>query len=130
MRTIKFQDLVSHIPTLEFDGDETDKRMHSQEQYNWGAKDEADYKEAEKSIDSLSKKGNGWELYCWSDVSGWDYWMNNQGESNYIMTTISFDKSEVDETEIESIKTALDEILYDAECISETYSYMPELETE
>lgn len=132
MRTskINFYDLVNHIPTLEFDGDKTDKRLHSQEQFNWGAKLESEYKEAEKQIETLVKRGKGWEIYCWCDVSGWDYWMNQQEESNYIMTTIMFDESAVEESEIEAIKNALDEILYDAECISETYSFMPELETE
>ena len=125
---MKFWEIIKEIPSLEFDGDKTNRRLHSVEQYNWGAKEEPKYAKAEEEIDAIFFKGDGWEVYCWYDVSGWDYWMNNQEESNYIMTTIAFENEDVSPQEISKIKSAVDEALYTAENISFQYSYRPELE--
>ena len=125
MKAIKFYELASD--SLEFDGEKKDFRLHSPEQYNWGAKDENEYEQAEKEINAISYKGEGWEVYCWFDVSGWDYWMNQQEESNYIMTTVAFESDEVDSSQVEPINTAIDNALNDVLNISQQYSYMPEL---
>lgn len=120
---MKFYELESEH--LEFDGDKTDLRLHSVEQYNWGAKEEKDYIEAENKIESISYKGNGWEVYCWFDVSGWDYWMNQHEEPNYIMTTVIFEKEDIDKKEAKLINEAVENALDDALDISLTYNYRP-----
>jgi len=48
-----------------------------------------EYAEMEKAINSAEAKGEGFEVYAWNDVSGYEYW-KSQGESgdfNYIMVT-------------------------------------------
>jgi hypothetical protein len=110
---------------LEYDGDETDLRLHGREKLNWGAETAAEYEEATNAIDAISYKGNGWEVYATYDVSGFDYWMMQQEEPNYINMTIMFDNDTVDVTEITAIKNAMDMAYSDAYSIAEKYDYVP-----
>ena len=113
---------------LEYDGDETDLRLHGREKLNWGAETPAEYEEATNAIDAISYKGNGWEVYAIYDVSGFDYWMLQQEQPNYITMTIMFDNDTVDVTEIPAIKNAMDMAYSDAYSISEKYDYVPNSE--
>lgn len=122
---IKFYDIPNHIKHLEFDGDKTDLRLHSQENFNWGADNESEYKKAQKEIDAIEYKGKGWTIYAWYDVSSYNYWMKQVQEKNYIQLTVAFDKDTVDESEIEKIANALDKALADADAIAFKYSYDP-----
>lgn len=122
---IKFFEVADRIKHLQYDQDPTDLRLHCEESFRWGAKEEKDYKAAEKEIDNIHYKGKGWEIYGWYDVSGFDYWMKRQEETNYIQLTVAFDKDTVDESEVEKIDKALDSALADADAIEFKYSYDP-----
>ena len=124
-KTIKFYDLVDEISGLEYDGDPTDLRLHSDERFSFGANRESEYNEAIKEIDDINYKGNGWEIYASYDVSGYDYWMKNMEERNYITITVSFDKEDVDRNEIEKIDKAMSDAIQDAGYIDNKYDYMP-----
>jgi hypothetical protein len=127
--TIKFYELADILDLdLEYDGDETDLRLHGNEMLNWGAETEAEYKEAADAIDAISFKGNGWEVYAWCDVSGFNYWMVQQEEQNYINVTIMFDVDTVDVSEIPAIKNAIESAYIEAYSISEKYDYVPNSE--
>lgn len=123
---IKFNELVDHIQGLDFDGDESDLRLHSDEYFSWSADNEEEYNKAEKEIDSIEYKGKGWEIYASYDVSGFGYWVERQHEYNHIHITVSFDDEFIDESEIDKINEALDSAISDAYRISEKYDYNPE----
>jgi hypothetical protein len=123
---IKFYEIANILDLdLKYDGDETDLRLHGEEKLNWGAETNAEYEEATNAIDAISYKGNGWEVYATYDVSGFDYWMMQQEEPNYINMTIMFDNDTIDATEITAIKNAMDMAYSDAYSISEKYDYVP-----
>jgi hypothetical protein len=121
---MKFHEL-ENLLDLEFDGDVTDFRLHGKELLNWGAETEEEYNQAAEKIDAISYSGNGWSVYAWYDVSGFDYWMNQQEEQNYINITVAFDSDEIDGNEIPNIQKALDSAYEDAYAISENYDYIP-----
>ena len=122
MDTIKFYQLANLLD-LAYDGDETDLRLHGKEILNWGAETEEEYNQVTESIDAISYEGNGWHVYAWYDVSGYDYWMIQQEEPNYINITVSFDSDEVDRDEIPNIQKAIDSAYEEAYAISEMHYY-------
>lgn len=127
MKKIKFWDIPKLVKygQLTFDGDKTDLRLHSDLCFVWGAKTKAKYNAATKAIDSLSAKGNGWEIYAWYDVSGFEYWMKRMEETNYIQITVAFDAETIDESEVNKIDSAIDTALAEAEAIQNEYNYDP-----
>jgi hypothetical protein len=127
MENIKFYQ-IADLLDLEYDGDAEDTRLHGNEVLNWGAETEEDYEKATKEIDAISYNGNGWQVYAWYDVSGYDYWMIQQQEPNYINITVSFDSDEINRDEIPNIQKAVDSAYEDAYSISERYDYMPNSE--
>lgn len=127
MKKIPFNRLPIFITSgkLDFDGDKKDLRLHSSDNFSWGAKTKREYLAACKAIDKIEYKGDGWKLYAWYDVSGYEYWMKNQQEPNYIQLSISFDSDTIKEAEISKINYALDMALADADAIEHKYSFNP-----
>ena len=123
---IKFYDVVKSITDLEYDRDPEDLRLHHEERFNWGADNEKDYEKAENEIENLTYSGKGWTVYATTDVSGYNYWMKNQGEQNYISIAVMFDKDTIDESEVENLRKALGNAIDDAENIAYKYDYVPE----
>lgn len=123
---INFWNIPNYIKELEFDGDKTDLRLHSDNWYNWGADNEEDYEEATELIDSIEEKGNGYTIYCWCDISGYDYWMINMQETNYIQISVMFDSPTIDESELENLKTLLDKVNSKCVSIATRFNYNPE----
>ncbi len=111
---------------LNFDGDKNDLRLHTEEMFRWGAKGKRDYTKCAKAIDAIEYKGNGWQIYAWYDVSGFDYWMKKMQETNYIQITISFDTVEINRTELDAIEKAIDSAIADAEALENKYNYDPD----
>jgi hypothetical protein len=122
---VNFYDIVDSIKYLEYDGDPSDLRLFSDERFNWGADNPEDYEKAEKEIDNIKYKGNGWEIYATYDGSSYSYWMESQEEQNYISIVILFQKEKIDKSEIEKIKEALQDAHDDAENIADKYDYNP-----
>lgn len=114
-----------NIPHLIHDGDKADLRLHCDETFRWGAQTEKEYKQVELAIAAISYKGDGWELFAWCDISGYEYWMLRQEETNYIQITVAFTSDEVSQDQIELIAMAMDTAIAEAEAIQNKYSYDP-----
>lgn len=129
--TIKFWDLPDHENIIEegfplqFDGDKTDLRLFADPYTRWSAKGKREYKKAEKAINNIEYKGNGWLIYAIYDVSGYDYWVKQMEETNYLLLIIRFDSENLLVSEIPALKNALITALSDAEQIGLTYNYDP-----
>jgi len=67
---------------LEFDGGDDDRLRYSAWIY-WGAKSEEEYTEIETKIREYEVVKDKWEVVMAYDISGYDYWMNQQHETNY-----------------------------------------------
>jgi len=127
MDTIKFYDIPKLVTMgkLTFDGQKDDLRLHCDDSFSWGAKNKTAYNKAAKAIDKIQYSGNGWKIYAWYDISGYDYWMKNMKETNYIQITVAFDTEDIDKDEIGAIDKALDSAIADADALQKEYSYDP-----
>jgi hypothetical protein len=112
-KKIKFWNLPKEIKLIKFlfDGEKDNKYLDIVESFSWSAKKEKKYYKITNQIDELEVLGNGWRIYCWYDISGYDYWVKQQEEPNYIEVTISFDKKSILKSEIGNIENALNDIL-------------------
>lgn len=115
MKTIKFYELPEKIKNITFDGDKEDLRLHSNNSFYWGRKTKKAYKEVDKQLDAFKIRGNGWSIYTWCDVSGFEYWMKNQQEYNYVQISIIFDTEDVLLSEVKNIEQGL----FEAECFAQ-----------
>lgn len=125
MRTIEFYKIPDKISQLEFDGDKTDYRLHHVDSFAWGCEDEKDYEDTEKKIDSFEILGNGYEVYLWCDISGFDYWIKNMKEQNYIQISVMFDNESINENELDQLKLDLVKALDFCEEISDRNCFDP-----
>jgi hypothetical protein len=110
METIKFWVITEKIKGLEYDGDTSDLRLHSDERINWGAGTKREYQRIEKKLNKFEIKGEGWVVYVGHDVSGYEYWMKTMEEDNYVMVSVGFDTEDVLVSELDKIENAV----YDA----------------
>lgn len=91
---------LSEKTGLVFDGDEKDLRLHLEEMHHVFAEimTEEEYDAMEEEMGKAVIKGNGYKVYAWNDVSGYEYWKENDG--NYIQVTVyiedGFDLSKID----------------------------------
>jgi len=104
------------IPRFTFEVENRDDyngmiRLDLQDRFNWSAETPEEYEAIEKRIDALSVMGFGWDVYASYDVSGFDYWMVNMEETNYLHITVAFHASEIAETEIPLINGAVENII-------------------
>lgn len=76
--------------------------------YQWSAPTRREYETIEAKISNFEATGDGWRLYAWCDVSGFEYWMLKQREPNYIQFTLEFTKAEFHPDEIKEIDRAVD----------------------
>lgn len=120
---LRFDELPIIIKPLTFDGQLTDMRLHVDEMPYWMTNTEEEYNIACAEIDALGYKGNGWTVYAWYDVSGYDYWRHQQEEQNYISITVSFGKEVIPAKEIAEILTQVYKIIDEAKVIAEKYDY-------
>lgn len=102
-----------------------DKTLDAKESFRWGTVNEAEYKKVTDYIDKIDYTGNGWKIYAWYDISGYDYWMENMKESNYIQITLRFDSKQIPQAEVPLIKKALENALYQAYYVEQTYDFNP-----
>jgi len=75
----------------------------------WTAENEEEYIEKEDIINNYKIENELFTLYSWCDVSGFDYWVIQQEEENYVLIDVVLKKDVLDytEKEIETIKTAI-----------------------
>jgi len=108
MKTIKFYDIPEKIKFLEFDGDKEDKRLHFDRDIKFYTANENDYKEIEEHIEKYSIERKYYTVYVWCDVSGFDYWIKQMQESNYIKISVMF---KADEIPIHTIKQLEEDLI-------------------
>lgn len=104
---IEYWDIPKKIRDLEWDGDKSDLRLfHNCGMYNfhWGEKEEKDYQKVEKKLDKFEIKGSGYAICLGYDVSGWDYWMNKQEETNYVNIIIEFTAKDFPVKQLSTLK--------------------------
>jgi hypothetical protein len=75
----------------------------------WTAENEEEYIEKEDIINNYKIENELFTLYSWCDVSGFDYWVIQLEEENYVSIDVVLKKDVLDytEKEIETIKTAI-----------------------
>lgn len=59
---------------------------------NFFTTNEKEYEMIESILDNFSVENDAFDLYVSYDVSGFDYWINNVAETNYIMLVIDLKK--------------------------------------
>jgi len=59
---------------------------------NWTAKSEDEYKTKEKLIDTFKVDNELFLMISWCDVSGYEYWVIKQEETNYVSIDVHLKK--------------------------------------
>lgn len=67
----------------------------------WSAENEEDYKKKENIIDSFVYEDNLVKANAWCDISGYNYWVIQQQEDNYISIDVYLKKNPDDYTQEE-----------------------------
>lgn len=70
----------------------------------WGADTKKEYNKQEKLIQKYKVENNLFSLYCWCDISGYDYWMVQQEESNYVSIDVVLKKKKYTDEELIQIR--------------------------
>ena len=73
------------------------------------ATDKEDYEEIEKAIEEATDETDKFSVYVGTDVSGYDYWIKQQEEPNYIHLTLSL-KEDIYESDLDDIERAIDTV--------------------
>ena len=76
---------------------------------NWTADNETEYKQKEQIISDYRIVNDLFELVCWCDISGYEYWVIQQEETNYVSIDVYLKKG-VDEYSQEEIQIIANEI--------------------
>ena len=59
---------------------------------NWTADNESEYNKKEQIIYDYRIVNDLFELVCWCDISGYDYWVIQQEETNYVSIDVYLKK--------------------------------------
>jgi hypothetical protein len=76
---------------------------------NWTADNESEYNKKEQIIYDYRIVNDLFELVCWGDISGYDYWVIQQEETNYVSIDVYLKKG-VDEYTQQEIQFIANEI--------------------
>ena len=125
MKTIPFYKIPDHIDNLDFDGAESDLKLHVDNHINWYESQEELYNNIEKSINAFNIDRDYYEIYAWCDISGFDYWINTMEEGNYIQITIAFKSANVPFEIIDQLREDINQAIYTFEDF-ESYKPMDE----
>lgn len=114
MKTIPFYKIPNYIEELEFDGDKEDLRLHYQDIINWTEPNEEEYILTENEIDDFEIERKAYSIYFRYDASGFEYWVEEQEEENYIAITVGFNSTELTIEEVEQLKADVEEAYFQA----------------
>lgn len=114
MKTIPFYKIPNYIKELEFDGDKEDLRLHHQDHINWTEPNKKEYEQTEKELDAFEIKRRAYSIYFGYDVSGFEYWVENQEEENYITITVGFNSTDLTLEEVEQLDEDIEEAYFQA----------------
>lgn len=76
---------------------------------NWSGENEEDYERKEDIINTWCYEDDLIIMSAWCDISGYNYWVIQQEESNYVSIDVMLKKlpSEYTQTEIEKISNSI-----------------------
>lgn len=114
MKTIPFYKIPNYIEELEFDGDKEDLRLHHQDHINWTEPNEEEYVLTENELDGFEIKRKAYSIYFRYDVSGFEYWVEEQEEENYINIVVAMNTTELTIEEVEQLKVDVEEAYFQA----------------
>lgn len=110
------QDLTKEIKGIESENDALPYIFdYERESFNWSAPTKKEYNKIARQIDKIHFAGKNWKLYCWYDVSSFEYWMIKEKEPNYISITIRVNSEMLTDDEVNEIRNALDAALCKAD---------------
>lgn len=112
MKLIPLSDITELFPSIRLI--DADRNSFDVEQNDyWTAKTEAEYNKITAKLNKITAKGKGYKIYVWYDVSGFEYWVEQQREHNYAQITLSFDENitGVSKVQLASIKTKLNKVI-------------------
>lgn len=118
MKTYELKDCTKAINNklawyirMQDDGNiEDDPRLHKEDIITRYELDKVEYEKIEKAIEDVAIEWDWRTVYAWCDVSGYNYRMESMEEHNYIQVSVSLDKKEYTEEEIEEIAQAIDDV--------------------
>lgn len=74
---------------------------------NWTAESEDQYEEFESKINQYNIDNELFSLLAWCDISGYDYWVVQQEEANYVSIDVMIKKETLTLEEIKQIEAAI-----------------------
>lgn len=114
MKTIPFYKIPNYIEDLEFDGDKEDLRLHHQVLIRWTEPNKKEYEQTEKELDEFEIKRKAYSIYFGYDVSGFEYWVEEQEEENYIGIAVAMNTTELTIEEVEQLEEDIEEAYFQA----------------
>lgn len=114
IKTIPFYEIPNYIKDLEFDGDRTDLRLHHQGLIRWTEPNKKEYEQSEKELDTFEIKRKSYSVFFSYDVSGFEYWVEEQEEENYINIVVAMNTTDLTIEEVEQLKEDIEEAYFQA----------------
>lgn len=112
MKNIKIENLEEALKKLVKDLDLTvevdEKLIDIYGSCYWGADNLEDYEKQEALISDYKVQGEFFSVYAWCDISGYNYWMKQQEEANYVSIGINVWKTELTEDEVKQLAEAIE----------------------
>lgn len=105
---MKFNEIPTVIKRLEFDGDISDKRLHSDFKIDWHYQDEEEYKKAE--LDDYKIETDKYIVFGWCDVSGFMYWNDQKHDCNYFQISVFFKQDSLTNDEVNKLNEDLEDV--------------------
>lgn len=116
---------LADLTDLVFDGGNDENRLfddNGREYVNLVEMGEEKYNEWEDNLNKTTVHGKGFDISAWCDMSGYDYWLNDEGY-NYQMVTVSVYDIDLTLKHHETIIDKLDEFYDKISNYSEYYCY-------
>lgn len=101
---------TGHLETdLDNSYDKENNKIDVYSSVYWTADNEKEYTNKEEIINSYKKENELFKLNCWCDISGFNYWVIQQEEENYVSIDVWLKKqpSEYTNKELTEIREAI-----------------------
>lgn len=111
---IKLPEILNHIDGLEMDNPD-ELVLYVDERWNWGHHNKEQYEAIEEQLRNFSIKKEGYRIYFGWDVSGWEYWVDQQQETDSFYIIIHFRENIFPLDKIAELKEDIDQAIARAE---------------